>query len=92
MKSRYSAYAVGDANYILKTTHPDSPYSNQTKKEIEGFCKTTKFLGLEILDFVDGENKAYVTFKATFEGSFMIEKSLFYLKDGRWLYHSGEFL
>ena len=32
MKSRYSAYAVGDANYIVKTTHENNgDFSSEVK-------------------------------------------------------------
>ena len=90
MKSRYTAYAVGDANYIIKTTHPKNPdyhdNKKQWKEEIKNFCKSTQFLKLEILEFIDGEDEAFVSFKATFENSIMTEKSRFLKVDGRWLY------
>jgi len=96
MKSRYSAYAVGDANYIIKTTHTNnSDYTANTQKwksEIKEFCKNTEFKKLEILEFIDGENEAFVTFKAYLNDGYMIEKSRFLKVDNRWLYVDGEFL
>ena len=54
MRSRYTAYALGKANYILETTHPRSPYfeldRKKWKKAILEFCRTTRFVKLEILD------------------------------------------
>jgi len=99
MKSRYSAYAVSNLSYIIKTTHRENQdfttdISNW-KKDILEFCKNTDFQKLEILEFIDGTNEAFVTFKATIfsEGNDMsfIEKSKFFKVDGMWLYHSGEF-
>ena len=96
MKSRYSAYAVGDANYIIRTTHPNNcDYStdiDKWKSEIKEFCKNTEFKRLEILEFIDGENEAFVTFKAYLNNGYMIEKSRFLKVDNRWLYVDGEFL
>ena len=95
MKSRYVAYAVGDASYIVKTTHPNnSDYTNNVKEwkqSIEQFSKATEFLGLEVLEFVDGEEEAFVTFKAKLSSGNMVEKSRFLKVDGLWLYESGVF-
>ena len=95
MKSRYSAYVVGDSAYIVKTTHPNnSDYSSDTKswrESVELFSKTTEFLGLEIMEFVDGEDEAFVTFRAKLSTGDMVERSRFSKVDGLWLYESGEF-
>jgi len=94
MKSRYAAYAVCNAKYITQTTHPNNPdYSTDTKAWVDSithFCKNTQFFSLDILEFIDGDNEAFVTFKATLSGGDMIEKSHFLKVDGRWLYESGE--
>jgi SEC-C motif-containing protein len=95
MKSRYTAYAVGDASYIIKTTHPNnSDYSDDIKSwksSIELFSKETEFLALEIVEFIDGEEEAFVTFKAKLSSGDMVEKSRFLKVDNRWLYENGEF-
>ena len=98
MKSRYSAYATNNANYIMKTTHNENidftKDTHEWKKSIEEFCKNTDFLSLEILDFKDGENEAFVTFKAnlTIDGkdNSFVEESRFFKVDGMWLYHSAK--
>jgi SEC-C motif-containing protein len=94
MKSRYTAFAVGDSTYIVKTTHEDNPdftFDVKTWKEgIKNFTDATEFLGLEILEFIDGEEEAFVTFKASLSSGDMTEKSLFLKVDGMWLYESGE--
>jgi SEC-C motif-containing protein len=89
MKSRYSAYAMGEVRYIIKTALRDDDINS-----IKEFCKNSSFKKLEIIDFIDGENEAYVTFRATiFQGSNDIsftEKSKFIKIDGKWMYESGE--
>jgi len=96
MKSRYSAYAVGDSSYIMKTTHPNNPdHTDDTKawrESIELFCNATEFLGLEIVVFVNGEEEAFVTFSAKLSSGDMLEKSRFLKLDSRWFYESGEFI
>ncbi|MCI0500992.1 MAG: SEC-C domain-containing protein [Epsilonproteobacteria bacterium] len=99
MKSRYSAYAIANIFYIIKTTHNENQdfttdISNW-KKDILEFCKNTDFCKLEILEFIDGTSEAFVTFKATLfsqeDDMSFVEKSKFFKVDGMWLYHSGEF-
>jgi len=92
MKSRYVAYVVGDSAYIIKTTHPNnSDYTDNIESwrdSIELFSSSTEFLGLEILEFIDGENEAFVTFRAKLSSGDMVEKSRFLRVDGKWLYES----
>ncbi|CAA6824343.1 MAG: Unknown protein [uncultured Sulfurovum sp.] len=94
MKSRYAAYAVGNSSYIVKTTHENNEqYMEDTKawkESIDVFCKETEFLGLEVLEFIDGEEEAFVTFKALLSSAEMVEKSRFLKVDAFWLYENGE--
>lgn len=100
MRSRYSAFAVSNSKYILQTTHKENPdFTTDTTKwlqEIDTFSKNTSFNKLEIMEFIDGEDMAFVTFRATLynngEDISFTEKSKFYKVNGSWLYHSGEFL
>lgn len=95
MKSRYTAYATADGAYIISSTHPDNPDHSEDKKSwresIDAFCQATDFLALEIIEFIDGEEEAYVTFKAKLSSGDMVEKSRFLKVEGKWLYESGEF-
>ena len=95
MKSRYCAYAVGDSSYIIKTTHPDnSDYTIDIKSwqdSISSFSKQTNFFSLEIINFIDGEEEAFVTFNARLSSGNLKEKSRFLKFHGRWLYIEGEF-
>lgn len=59
------------------------------------FCNNTKFIGLEILEFIDDENESFVKFKANIiqqgnDVSF-VEKSRFLKVEGIWLYVDGKF-
>jgi len=95
MRSRYSAYSLHLADYILKTTHPNNPdYTEETslwKRSILEFCQNTKLLGLKINEFIDGETLAYVSFEARLDSGILKEKSRFLKVYGKWLYESGDF-
>lgn len=98
MRSRYCAYALNLVDYLVETTHPKHPqYEPDTdawKQELREFHESTKFEGLDILEFVDGDKEAYVAFNAKLkqqgrDASFC-ERSKFVKEADRWLYRSGE--
>lgn len=97
MRSRYSAYALCLPSYIIETTHPDhSEFSldfDQWKEKIILFSQNTTFERLEILDFIDGEDKALVAFSAYLrQGEDDVgfkETSHFEKVGGKWLYKGG---
>ena len=98
MRSRYSAYALGLCNYIIKTTHRSSPYYNSNHeawlKELTLFSSQITFEKLEILDTELGETQAFVSFVAYLskDGTDLTfsEKS-FFLKDNHlWWYFKGK--
>lgn len=96
MRSRYSAFALGLSEYIMATTHPNNPdYTEEKevwKKHILEFSLSTRFLGLKISEFIDGESEAFVTFEAKLDGGILKEKSRFLKVNNKWLYVDGEFL
>ncbi|MFA6916827.1 MAG: YchJ family metal-binding protein [Parachlamydiales bacterium] len=100
MRSRYSAYALGLADYIIQTTHPSNPNYTHNFGEwtanILIFSKETDFKDLKILDFEDNPTISYVTFQAilTNKGldSGFTEKSRFIKNKGQWLYVDGKFI
>ena len=100
MRSRYSAYALGLADYIIKTTHPDHPQFNKKtwewREDILSFSRATEFIDLEILAFENQDPLAYVTFTALLKQQgkdvSYTEKSLFEKKDDLWMYKDAEFL
>ncbi|NPA55736.1 MAG: hypothetical protein GXO40_05150 [Epsilonproteobacteria bacterium] len=87
MKSRYSAFAVGEIGYIIKTSLNQKDY-----KQLKDFSDSCEFKGLEILQ----HSYDSVTFRAHIlcngvDNSF-VEKSQFIKLDGRWVYKDGEIL
>lgn len=93
MRSRYSAFALDLAGYIMTTTHSDnSDFTDDTaywKKSIQHFSQSTRFIGLKIMEFMDGESEAFVTFEANLDSGILKEKSRFLKENGKWLYESG---
>lgn len=99
MRSRYVAYKLQLPKYIIQTTHKDNKDyledSNIWEKQILDFCQNCDFQNLEIIEFLDGNLEAYVTFRVQLvcnneENSFT-EKSKFIKEDDKWFYHSGDF-
>lgn len=95
MRSRYSAFALNLSDYIMDTTHPNnSDYTEDKgrwKQNILDFSLNTRFLGLIINEFIDGENEAFVTFEAVLDNGILKEKSRFLKKERKWLYECGDF-
>jgi SEC-C motif-containing protein len=98
MRSRYSAYALGVTDYIMNTTYRENPEYRKNAKlwrqSLADYCRTTRFLGLTVLDGEPGDSTATVTFQARLEiggKTFLLtEKSRFVKLGKRWLYHSGQ--
>ncbi|MEC7947244.1 MAG: YchJ family metal-binding protein [Myxococcota bacterium] len=98
MRSRYAAYAKGNAAYIMETTDPGGPAFEADaaawSNGILAFHSRFRFRGVQILDAPDpAGDVGFVTFHARLEapagdGSFR-ERSRFTRADGRWRYHSG---
>jgi len=97
MRSRYAAFKLSLAKYIIKTTHKENPdYSTDIikwEKDILDFSNNFTFVKLNILEFIDGEEIANVTFHVNIllkenDASFT-EKSTFQKHNNQWLYHSG---
>ena len=97
MRSRYAAYALRNANYLISTCHPNNPHyqinHNDWRETILQFSCAKEFRGLQILEFIDGDERATVTFKAILfqngkDVSFT-EKSRFVKEKGKWFYLDG---
>ncbi len=98
MRSRYAAYATGDAGYIIATTHPASPHAEPERaawaEGIREFSAQVKFLGLDVELAETSGDTAVVQFLATLDrggvdASFR-ERSAFERVGGRWLYREGQ--
>jgi len=68
LRSRYTAYATKNADFIIKTTHRDNPdYSTDTKKwkkEIIATANGYKFLGLKIKEIKEAEEIVLISFES----------------------------
>lgn len=99
MRSRFAAYALGRADYIVATTHPENPQAqvdvDAWLASIAAFSAQTRFRGLRILAASDVEDGcATVTFHAVLEqagrdASFSECSTFLRGADGRWRYHGG---
>ena len=91
MKSRYSAYCVGDVNYLQATTH-DHTWSDEELKMIQDWADNSFWQHLEIVD----SSEDRVEFKAyyIYEGKQHVhhEKSVFLKVNDMWKYVDGEIL
>jgi SEC-C motif domain protein len=98
MRSRYSAYALGNAAYITSTTHTENiDFKKNTKKwvkDIKQYVKTHQFVGLTIHNSHQNKAIGFVEFTASVKQSIIDrsfkEKSTFKKENGIWKYHSGE--
>ena len=92
MRSRYSAYVLKLADYLLATWHPDT-----RPVELDLSADDTKWLGLEVKKQAqqDGSH-ANVEFVARYriagKGHRLHELSRFVREDGRWYYVDGELM
>lgn len=95
MRSRYSAYATGAVEYIIKTTVPQKR-SGLDAAELKAWSSQTEWLGLEILRYgIDAADPdaGFVEFVASYrmggETLRQHEYSTFVRRDYRWLYDEG---
>jgi SEC-C motif-containing protein len=95
MRSRYTAYALGDECYLLATWHPDT---RPDALELASDAGKVKWLGLEVVRREAGEaqdTQGVVAFVARYKYSGRAERlaetSRFEkLADGRWYYRDGD--
>ncbi|MFC4467183.1 YchJ family protein [Streptomyces xiangluensis] len=89
MRSRYSAFVKRDEAYLLRTWHP------RTRPPRVEFDPGMRWTGLEILDTSEGSafhTTGTVTFRASYAGGALHERSRFERVDGAWVYVDGAFL
>ena len=90
MRSRYSAYVLKLATYLLATWHPSTRPS-----ELDLAADDSKWLGLDVKRHeVQDDDRAMVEFVARYRiagrGHRLHELSRFVREDGRWFYVDGE--
>ncbi|MGE2734058.1 YchJ family protein [Mycolicibacterium vaccae] len=89
MRSRYSAYVVGDAAYVWRTWHP------RTRPPEVDDDMTVTWTRLEIVDRVAGgpdDDTGEVEFRAHHRHGALHERSRFARRAGRWFYVDGDIL
>lgn len=89
MRSRYCAFVRRDEAYLLRTWHP------RTRPARVEFDPGMRWTGLEILGTTDGSafhTRGTVTFRASFRGGSLHERSRFERVDGAWVYVDGDML
>ncbi|HEY9308601.1 MAG TPA: YchJ family metal-binding protein [Microbacterium sp.] len=91
MRSRYTAFVVGDARYLEETWHPG------TRPDDLALDAAQRWTGLEIVDVdagTEGDTRGVVEFRATWrhgrDRGLLHERSRFLRRSGRWWYMDGE--
>ena len=94
MRSRYTAFVMKDADYLLKTWH-GSCQAPHFRSDIERGFAGTEWLGLTVFATEPGshENEGFVSFVARFreqnKTGAIIERSRFLKENGQWYYIDG---
>ena len=91
MRSRYSAYAVGQVDHLFRTWHPRTRPDDLSPQHLE-------WTGLDVLDTVGGgdeDDNGVVEFEAHYldaegRGHTLHERSTFERRGGRWVYVAGQ--
>lgn len=91
MRSRYSAYATHNAEYLVSTTHI-STRKHHNKEDILDWSQSNQWIKLEVVDMTD----TTVEFKAFYldpqmQTQLHHEYSTFKMENGEWFYLDGEF-
>ncbi|WP_242455879.1 YchJ family protein [Mycolicibacterium sp. P1-18] len=87
MRSRYAAYATGEADYLFRTWHP------RTRPTAVTVDADVVWRGLRITDVVAGgsaDSVGEVEFTAAYDDGSMHERSRFERRGGRWVYVDGD--
>ncbi len=94
MRSRYTAYALAEVDYLLRT---HAARTRPARQDIADWAAAARFTGLQVLQTHaggTGDATGTVTFVARFvadgQVSAMAERSRFERDDGRWVYVDGE--
>jgi len=91
MRSRYTAYVLGERGYLAATWHPDYRPAQLT------LDPRIRWVGLEVIDTADtGQDRAEVEFEARLLADSRVdalhERSRFVRQHDAWLYTDGEAL
>jgi SEC-C motif domain protein len=88
MRSRYTAFALGDDVYLARTWHP------RTRPDEIAADAATRWRGLTVLHVHESGDSATVSFRAQWERDgrtgVLAERSRFVRRAGRWTYVDGD--
>jgi SEC-C motif-containing protein len=87
MRSRYTAYALGDVDHLFRSWHP------ATRPDELDALPHLDWRGLEIVDVEDGgpgDDYGIVEFRARHAAGVLHERSRFTRRAGRWVYLDGD--
>lgn len=85
MRSRYTAYVLGDLAHVRRTWHPSTRPARVVEQDVV-------WLGLEVIATTGGgllEAEGTVEFRARYRGGEVHERSRFVRDAGRWSYLGG---
>lgn len=93
MRSRFSAFAIPNGNYLMETTLPGKrKYHN--RKDLQEWGETNTWTKLEIVDKPSANKVEFKAFYTDENGDLQIHRELstFKMIQNRWFYVSGIFL
>lgn len=92
MRSRYSAYCLGDVSFIFNTYHASKRDKN-SMLQIKQFADSCHFISLNVLEALQTDGEGYVRFTVCYlQGNLLqqfTERSRFIYEQG-WLYFDGQ--
>jgi SEC-C motif domain protein len=94
MRSRYSAFVVGDVDWIVDSHHPDT-VGEISREDVEAWSSGSEWLGLRIRGVEDGgadDDEGIVSFRARYKTGAQqvdhVERARFTRHEGSWRFHS----
>ncbi|MCW2928756.1 MAG: motif domain protein [Thermoleophilia bacterium] len=94
MRSRYTAFATSNVDWIMDSHHPDT-VGEIDRDEVEQWSTSSEWLGLRIRDTSEGgpdDDEGTVTFRARYKVQAQqvdhVERAKFLRHEGAWHFHS----
>lgn len=84
MRSRYSAFAARESDYLWRTWHP------RTRPEVIPPSSGVTWVGLEVIDVRDDEVEFRAFYREGQRSGTLHERSRFAVRARRWFYLDGE--
>ncbi len=96
MRSRFTAYALGKVDYLLRTTEA-TERAKLDREELTGYCKSVRCVSLKIISTEKGgpaDDLGTVKFHASLQVNgkrqLHVELSRFVRENGAWVYVDGD--